>query len=260
MCKELNVSCGTFDARSSQIRERHNLEGAANAFGRFAPDPVTAASVGSWRVPIFVVEPTVDVVGLGASVGQLGLVNIMVDYGYMRAFDTIVPLLLFPEDGHRVDRAQMFDELSRSSDKIVALRLTSWDWEHHVNGYRSSPLGPTNHVGTSGLLSLPEQSAIAEVRTTKARRRRVADRLAITGRYESLAAPRVPPGTIMTPACRKPVRGDVGAGMGEARLRPDRRPVPADAAMPDGDPWMSLTYAGQWTEPAGARPAPIWAP
>jgi hypothetical protein len=30
--------------------------------------------------------------------------------------------------------------------------------------------------------------------------------------------------------------------------------------MPDGDPWVALTYAGQWTEPAGARPADIWGP
>jgi hypothetical protein len=31
-------------------------------------------------------------------------------------------------------------------------------------------------------------------------------------------------------------------------------------AKPDGDPWVSLTYAGLWTEPSATRPAMIWGP
>jgi predicted acylesterase/phospholipase RssA len=249
------------DARTAVVRDHQSLEGALNAFGRFARDPVTGSPVGSWRVPVIVVEPTVDIVGLGASMGQLGLVNIMSDYGYMRAFDTIAPWLLFPAAGQRADRELMFDELSRSSDVIVALRLTAWEWEHNLNGYRSTPLGAITRVGTGPLVGLPEQSAIDEIRSTKRLiRTAVVDRLAVTGRFESRAAPRVPPGTIAMPAVPQPRAEQWVQGWEKHDFHQVVAPTTVDPTMPNGDPWVSLTFSAHWTEPAGVRPQPIWGP
>jgi predicted acylesterase/phospholipase RssA len=256
----LSAGLPRIDARTSVVRDLQSLEGALNTFGRFARDSVTRAPVGSWRVPLFVIEPTVDVVGLGASIGQLGLVNVMSDYGYMRTFDSLVPWLLFPQDDQRSDHEQMRAELSRSSDKIVALRLQAWEWEHNLNGYRSTPLGAMSLTAT-GLVRLPEQSAIDDIRTTKRSiRSAILDRLAITGRFELRAAPRVPAGTITFPAVPRPRAETWVQGWEKHDFEQVVAPVTANPAMPDGDPWVALTYAGQWTEPAGARPAAIWGP
>ena len=249
------------DARTSTVRDAQSLDGAVSVFGRFARDPTTRAPVGSWRVPVFVVEPTVDLVGLGASVGDAGLTNIMSDYGYMRAYDSLVPWLVFPRDGQRADRDQFLGELVRSTDKIVGLRVKTWEVEHRLNGWRATPFGPRARIGRGPLVGLPEQSAIPVIRATKSEiRQAIVDRLAIIGRYEPRAVPAVPAGTIASPAVPRPRAESWVQGWETHTFVRLVAPTTVTPALPDGDPWVSLTYAGLWTEPAGTRPAAIWGP
>jgi NTE family protein len=249
------------DARSSVVRDAQSLDGAVSAFGRFARDPATRAPVGAWRVPVLVIEPTVDLVGLGASVGQSSLASIMADYGYMRTYDSVAPWLLFPRDGQQADRDQMVTELSRSTDKIVGLRVKAWQLEHQLNGWRATPFGPTARIGRGPLVGMPEQSAIADIRTVKSQiRAAIVDRLAITGRYEARAAPSVPLGTITAPAVPRPRAEDWVQSWEKQNFFRIVKPVTVTPAQPDGDPWVSLTFTDHWTEPAGSRPAPIWSP
>jgi hypothetical protein len=245
------------DARTAVLRDAHFLDATLNPFGRFARHPTTGAPVGNWRVVVHVIEPTVDLVGLGASVGQSGLTYIMIDYGYMRAYDALVPWLLFPRDAQRADRDEMLAELARSSDRIIGLRVASWELEHQLHGMRATPFGPTNKIGGGPLVANPEQSAIAAIRSTRVEtRRELGDRLAIPGRYEARAG--VPPGSIAAPPVPKP-RADCWVQHWEKHdFEPRVWPVPALPADPNGDPWVSLGYAGLWTEPAGARPALLW--
>jgi predicted acylesterase/phospholipase RssA len=245
------------DSRTSLVRDQQSLDGAVNVFGRFARDPTTKAPVGSWRVPVFVIEPTVDLVGIGASIGQSGLTNVMIDYGYMRAYDSIVPWLLFPGDNQKADRDELFDNLTRSTDKIIGLRVKAWQLEHLLNGWRATPFGPQTRLGTGPLVMVPQQSAIPEIRTTKSEiRTALVDRLAIPGPFETRAA--VPAGTITTLPLPKP-RADTWVQDWEKHdFAALVAPSTVTPAKPDGDPWVSLTYGGLWTEAAGTRPATIW--
>jgi predicted acylesterase/phospholipase RssA len=249
------------DARTSFVRDAHSLDGAVDVFSRFAVDPVTKAPVGSWRVPVFVIEPTVDLVGIGASVGQSGLTNMMSDYGYMRAYDALVPWLLFPAANQKADRDEMFADLTRSSDKVIALRVKAWQLEHLLNGWRATPFGPQTRIGSGPLVSIPQQSAIPEIRTAKSDiRAALVDRLAVPGRFEPRAAPRVPLGTITTTPIPKP-RAETWVQDWEKHDFVELvAPSTVTPAKPDGDPWVSLTYAGLWTEPSATRPAMIWGP
>jgi hypothetical protein len=248
------------DARTSVVRDQQSLDGAVAVFGRFARDPVTKASVGGWRVPVFVIEPTVDLVGLGASVTQSGLANIMVDYGYMRAYDSLVPWMLFPSDSQHADRDEMFSDLVQSSDTIIALRVKAWDLEHRLNALRATPFGPSDRLG-GPLVAVPEQSAIADIRMAKTDiRAAVVDRLAIPARFEARVAPTIPPGTITTLPVPRP-RAETWVQDWEKHNFYDLvAPAVVTPSKPNGDPWVSLSYSDVWTEPAGTRPPMIWGP
>jgi hypothetical protein len=247
----------TIDARTSVVRDADSLDGRVNPFGNFANDS-TGAPVGSWRVPTFLIEPTVDIVGLGATLGQAGLVDIMSDYGYMRAYDALVPWLLFPRPAQRADRDEMRSTLMTSGDHIVGLRVKAWGLEHDFNGMRPTPFGSTNRIGAGPLVADPDPSALDAIRTTKLDiRAAVVDRLGILARYEG-RAPQVPAGTITAPPVPRP-RAESWVQMWEKHdFFLVVAPVPPTPAEPDGDPWVSLGYGGLWTEPAAARPALIW--
>ncbi len=125
---------------------------------------------GDLVVPFVNAVPEGGFAALGATHSELGLVGIMADYGYLRAYDALVPWLLFPDSddaGHRARRRTMTAELTASTDKIVGLRVAAWELEHVLNGLRATPFGPTSHIGGGPLVAVPDAGAISEIRNRK---------------------------------------------------------------------------------------------
>jgi hypothetical protein len=197
-------------------------------------------------------------VGLGATLCELGLVNIMADYGYMRAYDALVPWILFPDpndDTQSANRASMIAQLSASTDKIVGLRVAAWELEHALNGMIATPRGPTNQIGGGPLIALPESSAIEDIRARKLDiRSALVTRLAIPGPFVALARP----GQVL-PLQPIPRPGAEMWYLGWESHSFDFvvAPTTPDPAMPLGDPWVSLTYGAVWTVTAATAPATL---
>jgi hypothetical protein len=244
------------DARVGEARDAQFLDAAVEAFGRFGRDVITHEPVGRWRAAEYIVEPSVQLVGLGASFCEIGLVNIMADYGYLRAYDALVPWILFPDpddDTQSANRAAMIEKLSRSTDQIVGLRVAAWELEHALNGMIATPLGPTNRIGQ--LMAVPQSSAIAPIRARKLDiRSALVSRLAIPGSFVTLARPGQPATLPVLPIPRP--RAEMWyLGWESHSFDFAVSPTPPDPAMPLGDPWVSLTYGGVWTVAAASAPA-----
>jgi predicted acylesterase/phospholipase RssA len=246
------------DARTSLARDAQFLDQAVEAFGRFKRDPTTGTPVGSWRAPVYVIEPTVQLIGLGASYGDPGLVTIMSDYGYMRTYDALVPWLLFPDpidETQTTGRNQMIADLSASTDRIVGLRVAAWELEHTLNGWMATPIGPTDRIGGGPLVRVPDESAITDIR---ARKTDIHDallaRLAIPARYLALTNPANPPAPLpLEPIPR--ARAMLWYLTWEKHSFDQVvDPVVVTPAMPHGDPWVSLMYGDLWTVPAATPP------
>ena len=245
------------DARSSQIRDSQFLDSVVTPFGNFAPD-ATGAPVGSWRTPVYVIEPTIEIVGLGASYGQVGLVNIMADYGYMRAFDVIIPPILFPDPSDEANRDRMVSELSASTDNIIGLRVASWELEHQLNGWSATPLGPTPRIGGGPLVDYPDNNAIDPIRGLKTQiHDLLVERLAIPNNYIPLAHPGQiqPLGILPVP---KPRAEQWYLGWEAYNFLQLVSPTTVMPSQPTGNPWVSLSYSDVWTVPAAAPPPTLW--
>ena len=240
----------SIDVRSGVARDAQFLDGAVQPFGRFAPDFNTGVPVGSWRAPTIVVEPTVEVLGLGASDQQTGLVNIMADYGYMRCFDTIAPQILFPDPTDPVqasNRIQLGASLAASTDAIIGLRIAAWEREHDLNGMRASPRGATQLILGGPLIAYPDASAIDVVRQFK------------TQIHDALIArlALVPP-SYAVPPVPKPTAQQWYLNFEAYTFQQVVSPTTVMANEPNGDPWVSLRYGSAWTVPAATPPAKIW--
>jgi predicted acylesterase/phospholipase RssA len=246
------------DARTSSARDAQFLDQAVEAFGRFKRDPTTGNPVGSWRAPVYVIEPTVQLIGLGASYGDPGLVTIMSDYGYMRTYDALVPWLLFPDpidEDQTTNRNQMIADLSGSTDLIIGLRVAAWEAEHTLNGWMATPLGPTNQIGGGPLVLVPDDSAITDIRARKTDiHDALANRLTIPNAFLALTDPAMPPAPLSLEPIPRP-RAMLWYLSWEAHsFDPVVTPVVATPATPNGTPWVSLTYGGFWTVPAASPP------
>lgn len=248
------------DARTGEARDAQFLDAAVEAFGRFTRDLSTREPVGRWRAAEYIIEPGVQLVGLGASFCELGLVNIMADYGYMRAYDAIVPWLLFPDpndDTQGANRASMTALLSSSTDKIIGLRVAAWELEHALNGEVATPLGPTNRIGGGPLVAVPDSNAITDIRARKLDiRSALVTRLGIPAPFIAMAG--TAPGAALPLYPIPRPRAEMWfLGWESHSFDFVVSPTTPTPAMPLGDPWVSLTFGGVWTVAAATTPASL---
>ncbi|MEU5261149.1 patatin-like phospholipase family protein [Amycolatopsis sp. NPDC021455] len=246
------------DARTSLARDAQFLDAAIETFERYARDPGTQQPVGGWRAPVYVVEPSVQLLGLGAAHSELGLVDIMADYGYLRAYDALVPWLFFPDPDdtdHRARRRTMTAELTASTDKIIGLRVAAWELEHVLNGLRATPFGPTSRIGGGPLVAVPDAGAITEIRNRKSDiHNALVARLAIPVRWFANARPGLNQAALGVLPMPRPRAEAWYLAWESHSYQPVVAPVVTTPATPDGDPWVSLTYGSVWTVPPGTPP------
>jgi hypothetical protein len=249
------------DGRVAEARDAQFLDAAVEPFGRFGRDVNTREPVGRWRAAEYLVEPSVQIVGLGATFCELGLVNIMADYGYMRTYDALVPWILFPDpndDDQRASRVLMTGQLTASTDRIVGLRTAAWELEHALNGMVSTPRGPTNHIGGGPLVALPQSGAVADIRAKKLEiRSALVARLAIPGPFVALASGQ---GVALSVEPIPKPRAEMWYLGWEAHSFDFAvSPTTTVPLMPLGDPWVGLTWGGSgaWTVAAATPPASL---
>jgi predicted acylesterase/phospholipase RssA/peptidoglycan hydrolase-like protein with peptidoglycan-binding domain len=155
--------------RAERVRSAAGARTAIDPFVYWRTDDSPATAVGRLPARVRHVVPTMVLPLLNAFDYEPGLADIWQDYGYMRAFDVLAPLQIFPTESPDSDRKrrELRNLLANTSDLITATREMCWDLEHALNQARAVSAGFTNQRVGRLVVTLQSLGDMERLRTMK---------------------------------------------------------------------------------------------
>lgn len=156
--------------RAERMRSASAALTAGDPFVYWRSSDSPQTPIGSLPARVRHIVPTLSLPWLNAFDFEPGLAAIWQDYGFLRAFDVLAPLKLYPieSEAYAQRRINLRNLLAETSDLITALRVASWRLEHRLNRVRDITLGFSNRrEGPRLLMTLPPVEVMEQLRVLK---------------------------------------------------------------------------------------------
>ncbi len=189
--------------RAERMRDATAALTAADPFIYWRSDDSPQTNIGQLPARVRHIVPTLSLPLLNAFDYEPGLADVWRDYGYLRAFDVLAPLKLFPVESPQTNanRVDLRNRLAASSDVITGLRAACWKLEHRLNRARDVSLGFSNRREGERVSPVTDTADLELLRVMKrAIATAISDRLQLVRRTHQFQLSAIFPGAAVPPA------------------------------------------------------------